>query len=38
MFRAFSCASPGATTTAVAAYGLPLERGGSSGVGRGRPG
>ena len=31
MFRASSCPSSGATTTAVAASGLPLERGGSSG-------
>ena len=38
MFRASSCPSSGATTTAVAASGLPLERGGSSVVGRGRPG
>jgi len=38
MFRAFSCPSPGATTTAVAATGLPLELGDSSAVGRGRPG
>jgi len=38
MFRAFSCPSSGATTTAVAACGLPLERGGSSAVGRGRAG
>jgi hypothetical protein len=30
--------SSGATTTAVAASGLPLERGGSSAVGRGRVG
>jgi len=36
MFRASSCPSPGATTTAVAASGLPLERSGSSAVGRGR--
>jgi hypothetical protein len=34
MFRASSCPSSGATTTAVAASGLPLERGGSSAVGR----
>ena len=38
MFRAFSCQSSGATTTAVAASGLPLERGGSGAVGRGRAG
>ena len=37
MFRASSCPSSGATT-AVAASGLPLERGGSSAVGRGRAG
>ena len=36
MFRAYSCLSSGATTTAVAASGLPSERGGSSAVGRGR--
>ena len=36
MFRASSCPSSGATTTAVAASGLPLERGVSSAVGRGR--
>jgi hypothetical protein len=36
MFRASSCPSSGATTTAVAATGVPLERGGSSAVGRGR--
>jgi hypothetical protein len=36
MFRASSCISSGAATTAVAASGLPLERGGSSAVGRGR--
>jgi hypothetical protein len=36
MFRASSCPSSGATTTAVAASGLPLERGGISAVGRGR--
>jgi len=35
MFRASSRPSSGATTTAVAASGLPLERGGSSAVGRG---
>ena len=38
MFRASSCPSSGATTTAVAASGLPSERGGSSAVGRGRAG
>jgi len=38
MFRASSCPSSGATTTAVAASGLPSEHGGSSAVGRGRPG
>jgi len=38
MFRAFSCPSSGATITAVAASGIPLERGGSSAVGRGRAG
>jgi hypothetical protein len=37
MFRASSCPSSGATSTAVAASGLPFERGGSSAVGRGRP-
>jgi hypothetical protein len=36
MFRASSCPSSGATTPAVAASGLPLERGDSSFVGRGR--
>ena len=36
MFRASSCPSSGATTTA--ASGLPLECGGSSAVGRGRAG
>ena len=36
MFRASSCPSSGGTT-AVAASGLPLERGDSSVVGRGRP-
>ena len=30
MFRASSCPSSGATTTAVAASGLPLERGDNS--------
>jgi len=38
MFRASSCPSSGATTTAVAASGLPLECGGSSAVGCGRAG
>jgi hypothetical protein len=38
MFRASSCSSSGAPTTAVAAYGLLLERGGGSVVGRGRSG
>jgi hypothetical protein len=38
MFRAFSCPSSGATTTAVAASGLPSELGDSSAVGRGRSG
>ena len=38
MFRASSCPSSGATTTTVAASGLPLERGGNSAVGRGRAG
>ena len=36
MFRASSCPSSGAETTAVAASGLPSERGGSSAVGCGR--
>ena len=35
MFRASSCLSSGATTTAVAASGLPSELGDSSAVGRG---
>jgi hypothetical protein len=35
MFRASSRPSSGATTTAVAASGLPSELGGSSAVGRG---
>jgi hypothetical protein len=34
----FSCPSSGATTTAVAASGLPSELGDSSAVGRGRAG
>ena len=38
MFRASSCPSSGATTTAVAASGLPSELGDSSAVGRGRDG
>jgi hypothetical protein len=38
MFRASSRPSSGATTTAVAVSGLPLELGGSSDVGRGRAG
>ena len=38
MFRAPSCPSSGATTTAVAASGLPPELGDSSAVGRGRAG
>jgi hypothetical protein len=38
MFRASSCPSSGATTTAVAATGLPSELGDSSAVGRGRAG
>ena len=36
MFRASSCPSSGATTTAVTASGLQSERGDSSAVGRGR--
>jgi len=36
MFRTSSCPSSGATTTAVAASGLPLELGDSSAIGRGR--
>jgi len=36
MFRASSCPPSGATTTAVAASGLPSELGDSSAVGRGR--
>ena len=36
MFRASSCRTSGATTTAVAASGLPSELGDSSAVGRGR--
>jgi hypothetical protein len=38
MFRASSCPSSGATTTAVAASGVPSERDDSSAVGRGRAG
>ena len=38
MLRASSCPSSGATTTAVAASGLPSELGDSSAVGRGRAG
>ena len=38
MFRAFSCPSSGATTTAVAASGLRSELGDSSAVDRGRAG
>jgi len=38
MFRASSCPSSGAKTTAVVASGLPLERGDSSAFGRGRAG
>jgi len=38
MFRASSCPPSGATTTAVAASGLPSELGGSSTLGRGRAG
>jgi hypothetical protein len=38
MFRASSCPSSGATTTAVAASGLPSELGDGSAVGRGRAG
>jgi hypothetical protein len=38
MFRAFSCSSSGATSTAVAASGLPSELGDSSTVGSGRVG
>jgi len=38
MFRASSCPSSGATTTAVAASGLPPERGGGSVVCLGRAG
>jgi len=38
MFRASSCPSSGATTSAVVASDLPLELGDSSAVGRGRAG
>jgi hypothetical protein len=38
MFRASSCPSLGATTTAVAASGLQSELGDSNAVGRGRAG
>jgi hypothetical protein len=38
MFRASSCPSSGATTSAAAASGLPSELGDSSAVGRGRAG
>ena len=38
MFRPSSCPSSGATTTAVAASGLPSELGDSSAAGRGRAG
>jgi hypothetical protein len=38
MFQASSCPSSGATSTAVAASGLPSELGGSSAVGRRRAG
>ena len=38
MFRASSCPSSEATTTAVAASGLPSELGDGSAVGRGRAG
>jgi hypothetical protein len=38
MFRASSCPSSGATTTAVAASALPSELGDSSAGGRGRAG
>jgi hypothetical protein len=38
MFRASSCPSSGATTTAVTDSGLPSELGDSSVVGRGRAG
>jgi hypothetical protein len=38
MFQASSCPSSGATTSAVAASGLPSELGDSSAIGRGRAG
>jgi hypothetical protein len=38
MFRASSCPSSGAITTAVSASGLPSELDGSSAVGRGQAG
>ena len=38
MFRASSCPSSGATTTAVAASGIPSELGDSSAVGHGQAG
>jgi len=38
MFRASSCLSSGATTTAVAVSGLPSELGDSSAIGRGQAG
>jgi len=38
MFRASTCPSSGATTTAVAASGLPSEFGDSSAVGHGQAG
>jgi hypothetical protein len=38
MFWTSTCPSSGATTTAVAAFGLPSEFGDSSAVGRGRAG
>ena len=38
MFRTPPCPSSGATIAVVVISGLPLERGGSSAVGRGRTG
>ena len=38
MFRVSLCPTSGATTTAVAASGLPSELGNNSAFGRGRPG
>jgi hypothetical protein len=38
VFRASSCLSSGAATSAIAASGLPSEFGDSSAVGRGRAG